>query len=98
MATTISAAASKDVYCNEAKALITSMNMYEYSIRNNEEIGVLLIKGKEEKQYNQVINYLTGLIENVKSIKVNNVQISQYEQGLVPNDETEYSWGKANCR
>ena len=50
------------VYCNESKALITSMNMYLHSIMNNEEIGVLISIDKEEKRYNQVKNYIHGLL------------------------------------
>ena len=68
------------VYCNELKALITSLNRYLHSIMNNEEIGALLIKEKEEKKYNQVIDYLSGLVEKIKSEKVKNGQFSQYEK------------------
>lgn len=75
------------VYCNESKALITSMNMYLHSIMNNEEIGVLLTKEKEEKQYNQVRDYLNGLTENIESNKVNNVILSQNEKGIEQKDE-----------
>lgn len=75
------------VYCNESKALITSMNMYLHSIMNNEEIGVLLTKEKELKQYNQIKDYLNGLIGKIKSTKVNNVQISQKEKDIEQKEE-----------
>ncbi|KKM98234.1 hypothetical protein LCGC14_1160080 [marine sediment metagenome] len=45
------------IYCNESKALITSMNLYLASILNNKEIGVLLTKNSELAEYNKIISY-----------------------------------------
>jgi phosphatidylserine/phosphatidylglycerophosphate/cardiolipin synthase-like enzyme len=47
------------IYCNESEALITSMNMYLYSIENNDEIGVSLEK---KEDVDEVKNYVNSLI------------------------------------
>jgi len=59
------------IYCNESKALITSMNMYLHSVINNEEIGVKISKKNELKDYENVTYYIEKLIE--KSDKSKNV-------------------------
>ena len=49
------------IYCNESKALVTSMNLYLASILNNKEIGILLTKNSELTEFNQIISYATDL-------------------------------------
>ena len=51
-------------YLNENKALVTSMNLYEYSQNNNEEMGVLVTKKADEELYEDVIE----LVEHWESI------------------------------
>lgn len=43
-------------YLNEEKALVTSMNLYEYSQNNNEEMGILVTKKDDQKLYEDVID------------------------------------------
>ena len=43
-------------YLNENKALVTSMNLYEYSQNNNEEMGVLITRKADEELYEGVID------------------------------------------
>ena len=52
------------IYCNESKALITSMNLYLASILNNKEIGVLLTKNSESTEYNKIISYALDLTKS----------------------------------
>ena len=42
-------------YLNEDKALVTSMNLYEHSQINNEEMGILVTRDDDEKLYEDVI-------------------------------------------
>ena len=51
-------------YLNENKALVTSMNLYEYSQNNNEEMGVLVTRKDDEELYQDVIK----LVEHWESI------------------------------
>ena len=51
-------------YLNEDKALVTSMNLYEYSQNNNEEMGVLVTRKADKELYEGVID----LVEHWESI------------------------------
>ena len=51
-------------YLNEKKALVTSMNLYEYSQNNNEEMGVLVSREVDRELYEGVI----GLVKHWESI------------------------------
>ena len=51
-------------YLNENKALVTSMNLYEYSQNNNEEMGILVTKIDDQKLYEDV----TDLVEHWEEI------------------------------
>ncbi len=50
------------IYCNESKALITSLNMYLHSVINNEEVGVKLSKKHDLKEFEDIIYYIYKLI------------------------------------
>jgi hypothetical protein len=53
-------------YLNESEALITSMNLYDYSIRNNEEIGVYVSKADDNKVYEDILKMIDEIIkENI---------------------------------
>jgi len=49
------------IYCNESKALITSMNMYLHSVINNEEIGVKISRKHELKEFETLLYYIYKL-------------------------------------
>ena len=68
-------------YLNENKALVTSMNLYEYSQNNNEEMGVLVTRKDDEELYQGVIklvkhwesigekqSLMQGLLRSVKAV------------------------------
>lgn len=54
-------------YINEEKAIVCSMNLYDYSQQNNIEMGVLITKKDDEEAYN-------SLIEEINNIKVNGIR------------------------
>lgn len=54
-------------YINEEKAIICSMNLYDYSQQNNIEMGILITKKEDEEAY-------AALIEEINNIKVNGVR------------------------
>lgn len=51
-------------YLNEDKAIICSMNLYDYSQYNNIEMGILITKSEDEEAYQ-------GLIDEINNIKIN---------------------------
>jgi HKD family nuclease len=54
------------IYCNESKALITSMNLILVSILNNKEIGITLNKEIEPDEFNQIIVYVKEFTKDNK--------------------------------
>jgi hypothetical protein len=54
-------------YINEEKAIVCSMNLYDYSQQNNIEMGILITKKEDEEAYN-------SLIDEINNIKVNGVR------------------------
>jgi len=51
-------------YLNEEKAIICSMNLYDYSQQTNIEMGILITKENDREAYNQ-------LIDEINNIKIN---------------------------
>ena len=41
-------------YLNESRALVTSMNLHEHSLLNNDEIGILVTKQDDEQLYEEI--------------------------------------------
>lgn len=54
-------------YLNEEKAIICSMNLYDYSMQNNIEMGFLITKKEDEEAYIE-------LIEEINNIKINGIR------------------------
>jgi len=54
-------------FLNEDRAIICSMNLYDYSQQNNIEMGLLITKKEDEEAYAE-------LIEEINNIKVNGIR------------------------
>ena len=70
-------------YLNENKALITSMNFYEFSQHNNEEMGIVVSK-KEDPQLYEDIN------KEVQRLKRNNDEIKVTVEKVISNRNSSY--------
>jgi phosphatidylserine/phosphatidylglycerophosphate/cardiolipin synthase-like enzyme len=57
-------------YLNESRALITSMNFYEFSQVNNEEMGIVVSKDEDPQLYDDISKEIQRLIRNNDEIKV----------------------------
>ena len=57
-------------YLSEHAAIITSMNLYEYSQINNNEMGIYIDKTEDEQLYNDVLTDANRLIRISQEIKV----------------------------
>ncbi len=67
-------------YMNEKKALLTSMNLYEYSMRNNFELGSLFKnKGLDKRNYEEIRNEMFFIMERSHCI-------SDYKTRAYEND------------
>lgn len=54
-------------YLNDYMAIVTSMNFYDYSMRNNEEMGILFDSqknGSDKAMHINLLNYVKGLEDN----------------------------------
>ncbi len=57
-------------YLNESEAIITSMNLYEFSQVNNLEMGILVSKEQEPELYTEVYEDVMKLIRGSNEIRI----------------------------
>ena len=57
-------------YMNEKEALLTSMNLYEYSQRNNDEMGIVVSREKDEELYSKIYEAVKGILDGSEEIRV----------------------------
>lgn len=57
-------------YLNENEAIITSMNLYEFSQQNNNEMGVYISKEKDADLYNAALEEVQRLLTISEEIRV----------------------------
>ena len=55
-------------YLNEKTALLTSMNLYEYSQQNNDEMGILV--SHEEDLYKEIYDYVRRIMRGSEEIRI----------------------------
>nr|WP_319998427.1 phospholipase D family protein [uncultured Draconibacterium sp.] len=58
-------------YFNETEMVITSMNMYEFSEKNNREMGVHITKLKDSDLYEKAFNEASSIIQSSEIIQLN---------------------------
>ena len=51
-------------YLNESSAVLTSMNLYDYSERNNREMGISFYRNQYEKLYNEISDECNSIIKS----------------------------------
>jgi hypothetical protein len=59
-------------YFNETKMVITSMNMYEFSEKNNREMGVLIDRNFDKELFKKAENETLSIIQSAEKIRLNN--------------------------
>jgi RNA polymerase-binding transcription factor DksA len=57
-------------YLNEKEAIVTSMNLYEFSQQNNHEMGILVTRDEDPELYNQIYEEAGRLIRFSDEIRV----------------------------
>lgn len=66
-------------YFNETKMVITSMNMYEFSEKNNREMGVLIDRPIDKDLFDKAVNETLSIIQSAEPIKLKKTERSIYE-------------------
>ena len=66
-------------YLNEKEALLTSMNLYEFSQSNNDEMGILVSKKDDERLYNEILKESMRLVRTSEEIRVTVARVEANE-------------------
>ena len=66
-------------YLNENTALLTSMNLYEFSERNNDEMGVLVSRERDGDLYNEVFEASKDLLDKSEQVRVTVARVETVE-------------------
>lgn len=76
-------------YLNEKEALVTSMNLYEYSQRNNYEMGIIVSIEEEPELYNSIREESNRIIRISQEIRVTVAKVDPVddENEKVPEPE-----------
>jgi phosphatidylserine/phosphatidylglycerophosphate/cardiolipin synthase-like enzyme len=61
-------------YINEETAVISSMNLYQYSEGNNYEMGIKIDKKDDEKIFNQIFEYISIIMRESKKYEIKKVE------------------------
>ncbi|MBX9852052.1 MAG: phospholipase D family protein [Cytophagaceae bacterium] len=78
-------------YFNESEMVITSMNMYEFSEKNNREMGVFITKEKDSSLFEKAVAETLSIIQSSEPIQIARVkrQIVQVKSyGLSKQDKS----------
>ena len=73
-------------YLNEKEAIITSMNFYEFSQVNNEEMGILVSRDDDKALYEEIEEDARRLIRKGEEVKL-------IVNPVIPTNETDTSAG-----
>ena len=66
-------------YLNENEALLTSMNLYEFSQVNNNEMGILVSREKEPELYNEIYQESMRIVRVSEEIRVTVARVEPSE-------------------
>ena len=68
-------------YLNEKEALLTSMNLYEYSQVHNEEMGLLVSREEEPELYDEIYQESRRILRISEEIRVTVARVDAAENG-----------------
>jgi phosphatidylserine/phosphatidylglycerophosphate/cardiolipin synthase-like enzyme len=57
-------------YFNETKMVITSMNMYEFSEKNNREMGVLIDRNIDKELFEKAVNETLSILQSAEQVSL----------------------------
>lgn len=73
-------------YLNESEAIVTSMNLYEYSQVNNYEMGIYVTKSEDPKLYSDICDEARRLFRISEEIKVAVEKVTSRDNGILIQD------------
>ncbi|MBA7562147.1 hypothetical protein ES708_03796 [subsurface metagenome] len=84
-------------YMNEKEALITSMNLYEFSQTNNNEMGIHITRDDDEQLYSDIDTEVKRLIRISEEIKVSVEKVVQTDKGQSKKIKDTKGQGEGHC-
>jgi hypothetical protein len=72
-------------YINEDEALITSMNLYEFSQQNNNEMGIIVNREKESELYHSIYEETKRLIRVSDEVQISVKKVKKYSNNKSNN-------------
>jgi phosphatidylserine/phosphatidylglycerophosphate/cardiolipin synthase-like enzyme len=78
-------------YLNEGKCIITSMNLYEFSQINNNEMGIFLDKNEDQTAFKEAYEEVQRIIRISEEVRIS---LERVEQSQQENEELEENSGK----
>ncbi|MEX2513533.1 MAG: phospholipase D family protein [Cyclobacteriaceae bacterium] len=82
-------------YINENEAIITSMNLYEFSQQNNNEMGIYITRDLDTELYNAALEEVQRLLTISEEIRVTVQKVTSETQ---PKEEKKVVEAKPNSR
>lgn len=70
-------------YFNESEMVITSMNMYEFSEKNNREMGVFITKLKDSELFDKAVNEANSIIQSSELIPLSRIKRNFYQNSEI---------------
>lgn len=74
-------------YLNEEFCIITSLNLYEFSQVNNNEMGVLIRRGEDTELYRDAYEESQRIIRVSEEVRISLERVSQEAEGKAEEDE-----------
>jgi phosphatidylserine/phosphatidylglycerophosphate/cardiolipin synthase-like enzyme len=71
-------------YLNESEAIVTSMNLYEFSQVNNQEMGIYVTKAEDPQLYDEIYNEARRLIRISDEVRLSVERIVEPENATAP--------------
>ena len=81
-------------YFNEAKMVITSMNMYEFSEKNNREMGVLINRDIDKELFDKAVNETLSIIQSSEQIALKKTDRPIYQDNKKQSDTKQAKYKK----
>ena len=72
-------------YLNEDKVLVSSMNLYEFSQQNNDEMGLLVLREEEPALYEEIYDEAMRIVRMSDELRVTVARIEPIEEGVGPS-------------
>ena len=72
-------------YFNERTMVITSMNMYEFSEKNNREMGIFIDRSADAAIFNKAVEETLSIVSSAQNVTTTNGKTYSYPVGRTPS-------------